>query len=73
METTLQLVFRNEEGGLFTINLAFPKANLNEAEVTGVMDDIIAKNIFESTGGSLDSKVRARLVSREVQELIVFE
>ncbi|MDW7650333.1 MAG: DUF2922 domain-containing protein [Bacillota bacterium] len=73
METTLQLVFRNATGGLFTINLANPRDNLTELEVSGVMDQVLAKNIFQSTGGLLTGKVRARLVSREVVDFASYE
>jgi hypothetical protein len=73
METTLQLVFRNELGSLFTINVASPKATLTEAEITTVMDLILTKNIFRSTGGLLVSKVRARHVSREAVDLASYE
>lgn len=73
METSLQLVFRNEQGKLTTINLANPKGNLTEAQITAAMDVVVQKNIFQSTGGPLVSKVRARLTSREVVDVVAFE
>jgi uncharacterized protein YggL (DUF469 family) len=72
VEQFLQLVFRNEEGTLFTLQLVFPRENLTEAAVTLVMDQVIAKNIFQSTGGALVEKVRARLTSREIQDIATF-
>jgi hypothetical protein len=72
VETTLQLIFRNEEGDLFTISLGQPREGLNEAEVTAVMDLILAQDLFQSNGGALLEKVRARYVSREVIDLAVF-
>lgn len=72
MEQFLQLVFRNEEGTLFTLQLGFPRESLTEAEVTLVMDQVIAKNVFQSTGGALVEKVRARLTSREIQDIATF-
>ena len=72
METTLQLTFRNQEGALFTISLAFPKDELTEAELTAAMDEIIAKNIFQSTGGPLVQKVRVRKIAREVTDVLSF-
>ncbi|EEG77837.1 DUF2922 domain-containing protein [Dethiobacter alkaliphilus] len=72
METTLQLIFRNEEGSLFTINLPFPKEDLTEAQLAAAMDEVIAKNIFRSTGGPLVQKVRVRKTAREVTELVSF-
>lgn len=73
MEQTLQLVFRNVEGSLFTIALANPREDLSQAEVAAAMDVVIARDIFQSNGGPLVSKVRARLVSREVVDIAVFE
>ena len=73
METTLQLVFRNEQGKLFTMNLAHPKGNLTAAEITAAMDVVVQKNIFQSTGGLVVSKVRARLTSREAVDVVTFE
>ncbi|MFW0861364.1 MAG: DUF2922 domain-containing protein [Dethiobacter sp.] len=72
METTLQLVFLNQETSFFTVNLANPRVNLTVADVTAVMDLILAKNIFRSTGGVLTAKVRARLVSRDTVDLVSF-
>ena len=46
MEKTLQLVFRNEEGGLFTLNIPDPREDLTEEDVTAVMDLVLAKGIF---------------------------
>lgn len=42
-----------------TINLSNPKETLTALEVQGVMDTVIAKNIFSSSGGDLVSKVSA--------------
>jgi hypothetical protein len=71
-EEVIQLVFRNEADSLFTISLPNPQAGLTEAAVASVMDEIIAKNIFHTAGGAVVSKVRARLVAREVTEIASF-
>lgn len=73
MDKTLQLIFRNEEGSLFTLSLGFPREDLTEQEVSAVMDLVISSDIFESSGGKLVSKVRARVVERGVQEIAAFE
>ncbi len=72
MEKTLQLTFRNEEGRLFNLQLASPREDLTEADIAAVMDELIAKDIFQSSGGSLTEKVRARLVSREIEDIADF-
>lgn len=73
METVLQLVFRNTEGRLFTLNVPEPKTDLAEVDVTTVMDLILSKNLFVSTGGALVSKVAARIVSRDSVDLAMYE
>lgn len=72
MEKVLQLVFRNAEDSLFTLNLFYPREDLTEQEVDAVMDLILAKNIFLSTGGALVKKVRARLVARDVVDIATY-
>ena len=69
MQQTLRMVFRNAEGRIVSINLADPKAELTEMEVDITMDSILTKNIFTTTGGDIVSKVRAEIVSREVNVL----
>jgi len=73
MERTLQLIFRNEDGRLFTLSVPGPKEDLTETDIAGVMDLILAKNIFQTTGGALTTKVRARIVSRDTVEIAAFE
>lgn len=68
--TTLQLVFRNQEGRSVTISLNEPMESLEADDIEGVMDLIIEKNVFESTGGYLVDKVAARIVAREVTTII---
>ena len=69
---TLQLQFRKEEGALFTLSLGFPRQDLEAAEVTTVMDAIINGGIFHTSGGAITDKVSARLVLREVEEIISY-
>lgn len=69
MSKTLELIFVNATGSKVTLRVAEPKDNLPEADVRAVMDQIVAKDIFTSTGGSLVSAAGARIVSREVAEI----
>lgn len=68
--TTLQLVFRNQEGRTVTISLNEPLEELEAQDIETVMDLIIEKNVFESAGGELIDKVAARIVAREVTTII---
>ena len=69
MSETLRLVFRNAEDRLSAISLPDPDSELTGPQVEAVMDSIITKNIFQTTGGDLVSKVRAEVVSRTVDVL----
>lgn len=66
---TLRMVFKNEAGSNFTISLDNPRDNLTAAEVTGVMDTIIAKNVFLTGGGALVSKQDAQIIDRTSTDL----
>ncbi|SHE66575.1 DUF2922 domain-containing protein [Desulforamulus putei] len=69
MSKTLELIFVNMAGSKVTLRVAEPRDNLQESEVRAVMDQIVAKDIFTSPGGSLVSAAGARIVSRDVTEM----
>ena len=71
MNKTLELVFVNAVGDKVTLRITDPRDDIQEAEVRTVMDQIVAKDIFTSTGGSLVGVAGARLVTRDVAELNV--
>jgi len=66
---TLQMSFVNQAGTRVTISLDNPKDTLTQAEVVAAMDQIIAKNIFISTGGDLVAKHSAQIIDRTVNVL----
>ena len=68
---TLRMVFKNAGGSNVTFSLRNPKDDITASEVQGVMDTIIAKNIFSTTGGDLTSKLRAELI--DTTETTLFE
>ena len=71
MATTqvLRMVFLNQVNKQVTLSLNNPKDTLTAADVQGVMDTVITKNIFTSTGGDLVSKVSARIIDTTTNEL----
>ncbi len=69
MAKTLRMVFKNDAGRTTAINVPDPKAGVLAAEVSPLMDKIIAHNIFTSGGGDLTSKVRSEVVDRVVNVL----
>jgi len=66
---TLELVFKNQSNRKSVISLDEPRDNLTADEVRAVMQDILAKNIFNTSGGDLIQIEGARIISREVTEL----
>jgi hypothetical protein len=69
MSDTLQMIFSNAEGRNTTISVADPDPELTALETEEVMDSIITKNVFQTSGGDIVSKVRAQVVSRTVDVL----
>ena len=72
MEQTLRLIFRNEEGKNTTLSVSNPQAPLNSADVESAMDLILSSDIFETSGGSIIEKVKAEVVSRQVETILEF-
>lgn len=71
MDKTLQMVFQNQVGKNVSINIAQVKDDLTDEEVKSLMELIISKNIFESSGGDLITIMSASVVARDVEELSV--
>jgi hypothetical protein len=69
MAQTLRMIFVNEAGNKYSVNFKDPKAGITAAEVSAAMDVIIAKNIFETSGGDLVTKDSAALIDTTETEL----
>ena len=71
MAKALVMTFLNAGGKKVSIKLNSVKDTLTDADVTPVMDTIIAKNIFSSTGGDLKTRESAQLTDSTVQKFTV--
>ncbi|AEF94489.1 hypothetical protein Desca_1641 [Desulfotomaculum nigrificans CO-1-SRB] len=69
MAKTLELIFVNMAGDKVTMRVTDPREDIQESEVRTVMDEIVASDVFTSSGGSLTGVAGARLVTRDVAEL----
>lgn len=69
MTETLQMIFRNFDGRNTTISVSDPDPELTAQDVSDVMDSVVTRNVFLTTGGEIISKVRAQVVSRSVDVL----
>ncbi len=70
MATKLRMSFKNALDNTSSMSLNDPDADITAAEVQTVMDDIIAKNIFNTNGGDLVAVKSAEVISTTVNELI---
>ncbi|MFX3616168.1 MAG: DUF2922 domain-containing protein [Sporolactobacillus sp.] len=57
----LNLVFQNEAGKSVTLSLNDPADPVNPAAVKDAMNEVIARNVFTSTGGALTKIKSARI------------
>jgi len=65
----LELLFENEEGRTVTFTLDEPIDPADPAAVNAAMDEVLAQNVFESSGGNLVKKKGARIVERTVTDI----
>lgn len=72
MSDILRMVFRNASDRLTAISIPDPAPDLTAMEVESVMDSVLAKNVFMTSGGELTSKVKAEIVSRTVDVVAEF-
>ncbi|MDD4569473.1 MAG: DUF2922 domain-containing protein [Tepidanaerobacteraceae bacterium] len=70
MDKNLELIFKNVAGRNARISMKDPKDDLTTEEVQTLMDNIVAKDVFDSTGGALVEVVGARLIQKEIIQLI---
>jgi hypothetical protein len=71
MDYTLAMTFINNAGDKVSISVTGVKPDITQAEVTTLMDTILAKDIFLSKGGALTSKYGAQLTQRAVTKFEV--
>lgn len=66
----LRLTFINQLGKPFSISFSDPKEDLIGSEIEDVMDQIIAQNIFTTSGGALVGKKDAKVIGTETEDLL---
>ena len=69
MTKNLEMIFRNSAGKTARLSVQEPKEDITPVEVQADMEDIVAKNIFDTAGGDMLEAVSARIITREVVEL----
>ncbi len=72
-KTKLEMTFKNAGGRTNKISVDNARDDITEIEVNQGMDDILSNNIFTSSGGDFVEKVKAELITTEVQEFEMTE
>ena len=70
MAKTLQLNFSTANGKNMMLSVDEPRADLTAPEVEAAMQAVIASGIFEMDGFPLDTSKGARIVDRNVTEIV---
>jgi len=66
---TLRMTFGAADGTSFSISLNNPREGLTAAEIEAAMDTVIAKNIFQSSGGDLVAKKDAKIIDTTTNDM----
>ncbi len=66
---TLRMLFKNFEDKTSVVSIPEPTDPVVAQDVEDCMDLLIDTDFFETTGGSLVSKIRAEVVERTVDEI----
>ena len=64
----LVMVFATSGDRNVSLTVEKPKASLNETEIKGAMETIVAQNIFEPNGEELVKCVEAKIVTTNTNE-----
>ena len=65
----LRMTFNNAAGKIVTMTLDQPKEGITSAEIETVMDQIIDRDIFFTSGGGLVSKRDIKIVNTTTEDL----
>ncbi|GIM28425.1 hypothetical protein CPJCM30710_10910 [Clostridium polyendosporum] len=71
MEYSLAMTFVTTSGDKASLTITGVKNDISQAEVSSLMDTIIAKDIFLTKGGTLISKYGAQLTQRQTTKFNV--
>nr|WP_293839291.1 DUF2922 domain-containing protein [uncultured Phascolarctobacterium sp.] len=69
MEKNLELYFKNEKGKTVTLVVKEPADGLELATVANAQKEIVAANVFTTSGGDLKEAAGASYVTKDVEPL----
>lgn len=68
-EKYLLMTFKDESGKKVSISLKGIKDDLTQEQINATMDLLIANDVFYSSGGSYVSKVKAEIITKQVDTI----
>ena len=68
---TLELIFENEQGKSASIILDQPVEPVDPAKINAALSAIVEENIFTSSGGNFVKAKSARIVERNVTDIVL--
>lgn len=71
IDRTLNMKFKTEAGTAFTFAVKTVKADIENAAISEAMDSIMEKDIFNTKGGKLSSKLEANIITKETEKVIL--
>lgn len=69
MDEIFRLTFNTTEGKLHSMDVKFPERTATETEISLAMDNIIAAGVIYGSFGYYTSKVSAKLIETQIDEL----
>ena len=64
----LEMTFVNITNDKVKLSIDSPREDITEAEIETAMDNIVLKNVFDTSGGKLVGNVGARIVTTDVEK-----
>ncbi len=69
IDRILVMGFKNELGKRVNLTIREVRDDLTNTEVNDLMDLIIEKDVFITSGGALSEKVKAEVITKEITEM----
>jgi len=71
IERTLVMEFKDAFGKKHSLSVKDVKEDLNEAEISALMDEILSSGLIQTENGALVEKVSANVITKETTELAI--
>lgn len=71
IKSKLEMEFKDIAGKKFSLSLESPREDLTEIDIKEAMDEVVNKNIFSTKEGDIVETVGARIVTTEIEEIMI--